>query len=110
PRRRQTTKSAATATAGPAESTAAACSAADHACYTGDAGKEVALRRSGGIGRHTILRGWRREACGFESRLRHSLEIRNGRGSRVSGDDAFILVIHSISANNYRSRPYSLLS
>src|SRR6476659_10243601 len=26
---------------------------------------------SGGIGRHTILRGWRREACGFESRLRH---------------------------------------
>src|SRR3954451_12699904 len=26
---------------------------------------------SGGIGRHTILRGWRREACGFKSRLPH---------------------------------------
>src|SRR5262245_9089217 len=27
--------------------------------------------RSGGIGRHTILRGWRREAWEFESPLRH---------------------------------------
>ena len=35
--------------------------------------------RSGGIGRHTILRGWRREACGFESRLRHIVN-----GSRIN--------------------------
>ena len=27
--------------------------------------------RSGGTGRHTILRGWRVTPCGFESRLRH---------------------------------------
>ena len=33
---------------------------------------QTSQSRSGGIGRHTILRGWRREACGFESRLRHN--------------------------------------
>ena len=27
--------------------------------------------RRGGIGRHTILRGWRRKPCEFESHRRH---------------------------------------
>ncbi len=31
---------------------------------------------SGGTGRHTILRGWRREACGFKSRLPHQVFLR----------------------------------
>ena len=31
-------------------------------------------RGSGGIGRHTILRGWRRKPCGFKSRLPHQFQ------------------------------------
>src|SRR5262249_17084660 len=41
-------------------------------------------RRSGGIGRHTILRGWRREACGFESRLRHSKSLQSQEPLKAS--------------------------
>jgi hypothetical protein len=35
-------------------------------------------RRRGGIGRHTILRGWRRKPCEFESHRRHHV-VRNQR-------------------------------
>jgi hypothetical protein len=31
----------------------------------------AAARRSGGTGRHAILRGWWGDPCGFKSRLRH---------------------------------------
>lgn len=35
----------------------------------------VASRGRGGIGRHTILRGWRGNPCGFKSHRPHSLSI-----------------------------------
>jgi len=37
--------------------------------------KRVFKCGSGEIGRHTILRGWRREACGFKSRLPHHFSL-----------------------------------
>src|SRR5205085_4752465 len=64
------------------------------------------LRRqcgSGGTGRHTILRGWRRKACGFKSRLPHhdSSEISGNKkgpaaGSRASKMIYVLTVIHVI--------------
>ena len=41
---------------------------------------------SGGTGRHTILRGWRRKAWGFKSPLPHQISAyRKGRLGRSSG-------------------------
>jgi hypothetical protein len=46
-----------------------------------------AVSPGGGTGRHTILRGWRRKVCGFESRPGHS--ERASKSLRLGGSFSF---------------------
>src|ERR1700683_1424115 len=57
-------------------------------CYT--FGTERPACGSGEIGRHTILRGWRRKAWGFKSPLPHQV-CRPGRGSKKLRDHSHYL-------------------